>query len=295
MVFFYFYKMLSQGFLEHLSNLIGSKVEHVQSVSGSDISSAYLIETSKEKCFLKVNSNSTALEMFLSEAKALKTIANTSTIATPKVIVCDSFDEKHFLLLEYIEAKSPNSNDLKLFGNQLTQLHQVTSDEFGFDSNNFIGSLNQSNKKHYNWNVFYIEERLFPQFQLAKSKGLLNEKEIPNKDKLKEICFPFFNNVKPSLLHGDLWSGNYLISTSGKPYLIDPALYFGHNEVDIAMSKLFGGFGQSFYKSYHNNLPKDALTEDRFQLYQLYYLLVHLNLFGSSYYSSVKQILRNYF
>jgi len=295
MVFFYFYKMLSQEFINHLSNLLESKTENIQSVSGGDISSAYVIKTSSENFFLKVNSNVTALDMFLSEEKALKTIANTNTIAAPKVIACNSFDNNSFLLMEFIEAKSPNSKDLELFGNQLAQLHKITNNEFGFDSNNFIGSLNQSNKQHNNWNDFYTEERLIPQFELAKSKGLLNIEEIPNKKLLKERCLRYFKNITPSLLHGDLWSGNYLISTSGRPYLIDPALYFGHNEVDIAMSKLFGGFGQAFYELYHSIIPKDEFTDDRIQLYQLYYLLVHLNLFGSSYYSSVKQIMNNYF
>ena len=295
MVFFIFTTMLSNKFLEYLSNLLESKIENFQSVSGGDISSAYLIKTASNNFFLKANSNPIALDMFLSEEKALTTIANTNTIATPKVVACNTFNNLSFLLMEHIEAKSPNSNEIELFGKQLALLHRVTSDEFGFDSNNFIGSLHQSNKTHNNWNDFYIDERLIPQLQLAKSKGLLTESEIPKTDRLKEVCFSYFKNVKPSLLHGDLWSGNYLISDSGIPYLIDPAIYFGHHEVDIAMSKLFGGFGPYFYDSYHSIIPKDELTEDRIQIYQLYYLLVHLNLFGSSYYSSVKQILRNYF
>ncbi len=287
--------MLSQEFLEYISNLLKSKIENVQSVSRGDISSAYIIESSTDKFFLKVNSNTNASDMFLSEEKALETIENTKTIATLKVLACGSFHNDSFLLMEQIDAKSPNSKELDLFGNQLAQLHQITSDEFGFDSNNFIGSLHQSNKTHTNWNDFYIEERLIPQLELAKSKGLLNVNEIPESQKLKEVCFTFFKNTKPSLLHDDLWSRNYLISTTGKPYLIDPAIYFGHHEVDIAMSKLFSGFGNSFYDSYQKIIPKDEFTEDRILLYQLYYLLVHLNLFGTSYYSSVKQILSKYF
>jgi len=287
--------MLSQEFIEHLSNLIDFKIDNIHSVSGGDISSAYLVKTSSEKFFLKVNNNPTALDMFLSEEKALKAIAKTNTIATPKVLACSSFNNSSFLLMEYIEAKSPNSNELELFGNQLAQLHKVTADEFGFNTNNFIGSLHQNNKKHTNWNDFYIEKRLKPQFKLAQSKGLLDSNEIPNTDKMKEVCYRFFANVNPSLLHGDLWSGNYLISSTGKPFLIDPSVYFGHSEIDIAMSKLFGGFGRSFYDSYHSIIPKDEFTDNRIQLYQLYYLLVHLNMFGSSYYSSVKQILQNYF
>ncbi len=106
---------------------------------------------------------------------------------------------------------------------------------------------------------------------------------------------PLFKAVKPTLLHGDLWSGNYLIAKNGTPYLIDPAIYFGHNEVDIAMTKLFGGFGQSFYKAYRYSLPKSDHTEHNTQVYQLYYLLVHLNLFGQSYSGAVKHILSKYF
>jgi len=295
MVFLNFIVMLSQAFLENLSNLLELKIEHIHSVSGGDISSAYLIETSSEKYFLKVNSDIDAGEMFKSEAKALKLIAKTNTIATPKVYACDSFRNDSFLLMEYIEPKRASSEDLKLFGQQLAQLHQVTSDEFGFESNNFIGSLHQSNNKHKLWIDFYIEERLIPQLHLAKSKGLLNDSEFPEMGKMKEDCSIYFKDVNPSLLHGDLWSGNYLISESGKPYLIDSATYFGHSEVDIAMSKLFGGFGQSFYDSYHKIIPKDNFTDSRIELYQLYYLLVHLNIFGSSYYFSVKGLLKKYF
>jgi len=287
--------MLSQGFLENLSNLLDSKVKNIQPVSGGDISSAYVIKTSSKNFFLKVNSNDNALEMFLSEEKALKTIASTNTIAIPKIVACSSFHNDSFIMMEYVEAKSPSSNDLVLFGEQLAQLHMKDSVEFGFDSDNFIGSLHQSNKKHNKWNDFYIEERLYPQLQLAKSKGLIQANEIPSSDKMKDVCLSYFKNVKPSLLHGDLWSGNYLISSKGIPYLIDPAVYYGHHEVDIAMSKLFGGFGESFYDSYHSIIPNNEFTESRIELYQLYYLLVHLNLFGRSYYHSVNNLLRKYF
>lgn len=287
--------MLSQDFLQHISSLLGLKIRDFQSVSGGDISTAYLLETSSKKFFLKVNSNPNALDMFLTEEKALNTIALTNTIAVPKILACSSFENNSFILMEYIEAKSPNSKDLEIFGDQLAQLHNVTSDEFGFDSNNFIGSLNQCNKQHKNWNDFYIEERLIPQLELAKSKGILKTNEIPSTERMKENCLSYFKNVKPSLLHGDLWSGNYLISSEGIPYLIDPAVYYGHCEVDIAMSKLFGGFGNSFYDSYYNIILKDELTESRIELYQLYYLLVHLNLFGRSYYPSVINLLKKYF
>ena len=112
---------------------------------------------------------------------------------------------------------------------------------------------------------------------------------------MNNACQEFFNDISPSLLHGDLWSGNFLIATDGTPYLIDPAVYYGHHEIDIAMSKLFGGFGMSFYKAYQEHFKFDSLTDSRIDLYQLYYLLVHLNLFGSSYMGAVNKILSKYF
>lgn len=287
--------MISKKLLSYISNLIDEEIESHQSVSGGDISAAYLIKTTKNEYFLKVNSKPWASDMFKAEAEGLKAISNTKTISTPKIIVSDNFANESFLLMEYVDSKSGNSDNMELFGMQLAQLHQVTTGSFGFDHNNFIGSLNQSNKKHRFWNDFYIEERLNPQLSLSLSKGLLSNSEIPKSELMKTRCYPYFKDIKPSLLHGDLWSGNYLISMNGNPYLIDPATYFGHSEVDIAMSKLFGGFGATFYESYHNIIPKDECTDNRIELYQLYYLLVHLNLFGSSYYRSVKAILNKYF
>ena len=287
--------MLSKDFSDYLSNLIDFNINTIQSVSGGDISTAFLIQTRKNSYFIKVNSKPWALDMFKVEAKGLKAISNTNTIRTPEVIACDTFKNESFILMEYVESKSASSKDMELFGRQLAQLHEVTSDEFGFEVDNFIGSIHQYNKKHKTWNDFYTEERLNPQLELARSKGLLHDSEIPETELVKTTCFSYFKNIRPSLLHGDLWSGNYLIASGGTPYLIDPATYFGHSEVDIAMSKLFGGFGQSFYDSYHEIIPKDEFTKIRIELYQLYYLLVHLNLFGSSYYGSVKNILRKYF
>ena len=142
---------------------------------------------------------------------------------------------------------------------------------------------------------FYIDERLLPQFDLAQSKGLLRSNEIPDKEIMKGNLNDLIKVVKPSLLHGDLWGGNFLIGKDGTPYLIDPAVYYGHHEVDIAMSKLFGGFGSAFYSAYYEVFPESSRINDRIEIYQLYYLLVHLNIFGSSYYGSVKQILNKYF
>lgn len=279
----------------HITKLLNQDIKSISVVQGGDISQAYRIETTANSYFLKLNSALNALTMFQTETYGLQCIDKTNTIKTPKVIAYDNLESSAFLLLEFIESKSPSSEDFKNLGEQLAQLHKCNSERFGLDQDNFIGLLHQSNTQYETWVEFYTNERLIPQLELAKQKGLLQGSECPNLEHIKNRLQPFFVNIKPSLLHGDLWSGNYLISTNGKPYLIDPAIYYGHPEVDIAMSKLFGGFGEAFYNSYFSYLPTDANTSERIDIYQLYYLLVHLNMFGRSYYSSVSYILKRYF
>ncbi len=281
-------------FQNYLSNLLNETITSISTVSGGDISQTYKLKTPHYNFFLKLNNSENAFTMFQAEANALKYIENTNTIKTPQVFCYDRFDNYSFLILEYIESKSPSNEDFKTFGLKLAELHLVTQNHFGLDQDNFIGSLPQSNKTHQSWLEFYTKERLLPQLELAKQSGYLSDTECPSKSKIQKSLSYLFENIKPSLLHGDLWSGNYLISTKGDPYLIDPALYFGHHEVDIAMTKLFGGFGNDFYKSYHRQFPEDKYTPARIEVYQLYYLLVHLNLFGQSYYGAVSKILKKY-
>jgi fructosamine-3-kinase len=233
--------------------------------------------------------------MFEAEADGLKAIAKTNAIKTPVVYAVNELDEEACLLMEYVPAKSPDSKDLEVFGTQLAVMHQNSSDYYGLKNPNFIGSLPQSNHKHDHWVSFYIKERLEPQFQMAINQNLLSKDDVPDAEKLKSVITSCCPNVKPSLLHGDLWSGNYLIAENGVPYLIDPAVYFGHSEIDLAMSRLFGGFGPSFYAAYYDINPSGPGESDRIAIYQLYYLLVHLNLFGKSYYKSVMEILRAHF
>ncbi|MET2984108.1 fructosamine kinase family protein [Aureibaculum conchae] len=284
-----------ETFIAFLSKKLRESILKYRSISGGDISNAFLLSSEKQDYFLKINSNPNALDMFKAEQKGLTTIAKTNTIKTPKIIDCGKFEDNAYLLLENIPSKQPTDNDFEKLGHQLAELHLVTTTEFGFDSDNFIGSLPQSNHKNKNWVTFYTKERLMPQLKLAVKDKLLNAKEIPEEEEILEVIHNFCKKSTSTLLHGDLWSGNFLIDKYGEPYLIDPAVYYGHNEVDIAMSQLFGGFPPSFYKSYHSLIPKSPHCKDCIKLYQLYYLLVHLNLFGKSYYGSVKQIIKNYF
>ncbi|TYA92273.1 fructosamine kinase family protein [Seonamhaeicola marinus] len=286
--------MLQNAFIKYLENLLSEKVISTAYISGGDISEAFYIETEKQKYFLKTNTLD-KLKMFDLEAKGLQAIAKTNTIATPKIYQSSTFSNSSYLLMEWIESKPASNQDFQTLGKRLAQLHNTSTDSFGFEHNNFIGSLSQSNKKHLSWTDFYIKERLQKQLDLANASNLLSTNEIPTTSTMQEVLQPLFQNIKPSLLHGDLWSGNYLMSSKGVPYLIDPAVYYGHGEIDIAMTKLFGGFSNAFYEAYFNSIPPDTNTNLRIEIYQLYYLLVHLNLFGKSYYGSVTSILRKFF
>lgn len=284
-----------QKLISYISTQIGEEILSFRSVSGGDISSAYQLQTETRKYFLKINANPFALAMFQAEQKGLQAIEETQTIAVPHVHAVGSLEGKSFLLMDFVEAKRPDENDFRQFGTQLAQLHRCTRKDFGFLPDNFIGSLPQSNRLHPHWAEFYWHERISPQLKLACDRRLLHKKEISLPEKALPVFREIFGIVKPSLLHGDLWAGNYLISSDGIPYLIDPAAYYGHSMADIAMSKLFGGFGQPFYDAYHEIIPKSENYSQQIELYQLYYLLVHLNLFGSGYHSGVSAILKRYF
>ncbi|WP_297795314.1 fructosamine kinase family protein [uncultured Eudoraea sp.] len=275
--------------------LLGTKINKCVPVSGGDISRAFVLYTTADRVFCKINSSAAARSMFEAEADGLDAISKTKTLKTPNVYAVGELEEGACLLMEYVPSKSPDPEDLEVFGAQLAAMHQTASPYFGWENSNFIGSLPQSNQKHDNWVSFYINERLIPQFQLAIHQKLLAKNEIPGSIKLQTVISSYCSDVNPSLLHGDLWGGNYLIAENGAPYLIDPAIYFGHSEIDLSMSRLFGGFGSAFYKAYYEINPCQPGESNRMAVYQLYYLLVHLNLFGRSYYQSVKNIVNTHF
>ncbi|GAB5473134.1 MAG: fructosamine kinase family protein [Maribacter sp.] len=281
---------------KHIEYLLCIRIRKIQGLSGGDLSRAYLLETDMERFFCKVNDHADAFDMFQAEKSGLDAIAKTHTIATPKVLLCEKLEQGGLLVMEYIEPKRSGSKDMELLGHQLAALHRFSgASTFGWKTDNYIGSLPQSNHMHSSWPQFYAHERLLPQFKMAYQQQLLSFNEVPTETTLLDMCEKCLPITKPSLLHGDLWSGNYLIASDNTPYLIDPAVYFGHFEVDLAMTRLFGGFDSSFYLAYSEHFPKVGGEKARNDLYQLYYLLVHLNLFGKSYYPQVKSIIGAYF
>ncbi len=266
------------------------KLENAKSLQGGDINEVFLLECGSEKYVIKINEASKYPNMFEAEALGLKLLQVTNSFKIPKIIAAGVEGKTSYLLLEYISTGSTYQVFWKDFAYCLVKLHQTTKNNFGLKHNNYIGSLQQINNIESSASDFYINQRLIPQFKIAD--------ELDFKFSSLER---FFKNISeeipdeaPSLIHGDLWNGNYMVSNKGEPTLIDPAVAYAPREMDIAMMHLFGGFPQDVYSIYNEQFPLIENWKDRISLWQLYYLLVHLNLFGSSYLSQVKGIIKQY-
>jgi protein-ribulosamine 3-kinase len=270
------------------------RLKHVSSVSGGSINAAYCLHTNVGDYMMKRNSKSAYPEMFICEADGLAAIRSTRTIAVPEVVLLTDFEEDSYLVLEWIEGIRATAKASEMLGRQLAAMHKQTAKQFGFGHDNYMGSLPQSNKLHDTWSRFFIEERLQPMVKIAVDRQLLNSQDVQTFDKLYTNLSGLFTEEQPALLHGDLWSGNYLISTHGKPFLIDPAVSYGNREFDIAMTTLFGGFSREFYDAYQESYPLQAGWQQRAALWNLYPLLLHLNLFGSGYLKQVRDGVAKY-
>ncbi|MEJ6980181.1 fructosamine kinase family protein [Pedobacter sp. P351] len=266
----------------------------LSSVSGGSINKCFQIEYGKESFFLKVNSSVKFPSMFIAEAEGLKQIGLTNTIQVPKVICHGVSNDEQFLVLEWIEQGINDACAQAEMGRRLAELHMNTQLQFGLDHDNYMGSLVQSNKRSPSWSEFFIIERLVPQVEMARNRNLLSNSVLIQFEILYKNLDGLFPREIPSLLHGDLWSGNYLINYLNKPVLIDPAIFYGHREVDIAMTTLFGGFQQPFYDAYHEMFPLKEGWKERLDLWNLYPSLIHINLFGQSYVSQLMQILNRF-
>ena len=265
-------------------------------VSGGDINDAYaLVLDDGTALFMKSNS-AAALPFFLAEADGLSAIRRTGAIRTPQVLGIGEDGTRSFLLLEYIRCGSRVRDYWEAFAWELAGMHGAKTDPetgFGFYEDNFIGSNRQINTPHSTWIAFFRDCRLQPQIQKAeKYFDAGDRRQI--RSLLDHLDRYLTEPEKPSLLHGDLWGGNYMTGDDGKAWLIDPAAYYGHPEADLAMTQLFGGFSPDFYEAYREAADLESGYADRRDLYNLYHLLNHLNLFGSGYLPSVRSILRRY-
>lgn len=287
--------MIPSALQTHLGYVLGNPVTAAKPLSGGDIHRAALLTLADGKeYFLKYNVAPQAPEMFRTEALGLTLLGASQVIKVPKVHGQGIAEDWAFLLLEYIAPGYRNRLFWENFGASLAALHGTTSAQFGFAHNNFIGSLAQSNRRHDSWPDFFARERLLPQMRLASEHGRLNNNDESHLERLCNELASICPDEPPALTHGDLWNGNFLCNAASEPVLIDPAASFAHREMDLAMSRLFGGFDTVFYQSYEAAWPLAPDFEERVEIYQLYYLLVHVNLFGGGYVESVRMILKRF-
>ena len=279
---------------EKLKKDYGISIENERSVSGGSINRAYRISTSEGDLFLKYN-DSAPEDFFRKEANGLKLLASAATdLRIPEVIASSppSGNSPGFLVIEFIESGRSGSGEA--FGAALADLHQTDADEFGLNTDNYIGSLPQSNTKHTDWATFFSEERIRPMLQMAIDSEKMDGDSIKKWSSIEGKLDNLMPEITPRLIHGDLWSGNYLFDAEGRAVLIDPAVYYGHPEMDLAFSKMFGGFSPDFYKGYESVSSLENGFEERVPLYNLYPLLVHVNLFGGHYISQANGVLNRF-
>jgi len=282
--------------IRQLERQSGQKIElkKTSPVGGGDINDAFHLVTSVGDFFVKKNSASRFPLMFKKEAMGLRLLEQTGEIKVPQVVDFGEEGDGAFLILKFISSGSRAPRFWENFGKQLANLHRHSADYFGLDHDNYIGSLFQSNRKHKTWRDFFIQERLEVQLKMAKDAGLVDRNTIAAFEKFYLRIDEIFPEEPPALIHGDLWGGNYLTDEAGDPVIIDPAVYFGHREMDLGMSKLFGGFDSRFYESYNQQFKLEKGWQERIDFCNLYPLMVHVNLFGQSYLGSVKSILRRF-
>ena len=288
---------MNRDLKSRLEKILSDRIKYTSSISGGCIADARKLQLESGKVYFLKQLRGSSSVAFDAEESGLKELRKSGAVNVPEV-VCKGPD---FLLLQWIEVGySRSSSSMEMLGRQFAELHRYRGIKFGFYEDNLLGNSTQSNKSSkegsLNWAVFYAENRLEFQTNLAVKNGYATT-ELRNMMENLIKKFPDLisgTEEEPSLLHGDLWSGNYLIDGKGIPWLIDPAVYYGHREADLAMTSLFGGFPNSFYSAYKSAYPIAPGYSEREPLYQLYHLLNHLNLFGTGYYGQVISLLRRY-
>ena len=276
---------------------LGQDVEVIgtQLLSGGGINTAAQVFSSEGVFFVKWNYHDDQPDMFETEARGLDILRETDTFAVPNVVGFGRQQGRDYLILEYLDSGAPAPDYWEQFGQSLALLHAQTRPTFGLHFDNYIGSLPQTNTPNANGFAFFFEQRILPQAGLALYNELLDrplyDKILTLRDRLPDLL----PNDRPALLHGDLWAQNVVVpEQSGLPALIDPAVYYGFREAEIAFTKLFGGFDQRFYDAYHEAFPLNAGFDERVPIYNLYPLLVHTNLFGTGYLAGVEKVLKRF-
>lgn len=276
-----------------LEERLSTDIESISPLSGGDINEVYKINCTLGNYVVKYNSRLRFPTMFYKEANGLE-ILRKGGLRTPNVI--DHFEhmDDQFLILEYVAQEKIENKFWIHFAISLSELHQKSNTSFGLDQDNYIGSLGQYNGQMPTWEEFFISKRLKPLIKMAFDKGLLTRKHLTDFDHFFTVFSELLPVEIPSLLHGDLWSGNLLCGSGQQAVFIDPAVYYGHREVDIAMTKMFGGFDPVYLDYYQDCFPLEKGWEERVPIHNLYPRLVHLVLFGHSYLSGIENVIQRY-
>jgi protein-ribulosamine 3-kinase len=276
-----------------VQSALGDRLTDVRPVSGGNINEAVSGRLGGELVFLKYNRDGPA-GMFEAEAAGLAALRSSKTLRVPRTLAWS--DDPGFLALEHIAPSRGRGEGVgEQLGRGLAQLHRSGTGAFGFETDNFIGSLPQRNCADDSWVAFFTNARLRPQLEHAARTGALGEAQVRAVESLLERLPQLLpDRPAPALLHGDLWGGNYLVGPAGEPVLIDPAVYRGHREVELAFTELFGGFDRAFYAAYEATWPLDPGYGERRDLYNTYPLLVHVNLFGGGYRGQLMSAVRRY-
>ncbi len=262
-----------------------------QPVGGGCINESYRLSDGCDALFVKIN-RADRLSDFMNEAAGLEALRDAGPVRVPETICAGNDGEHAWLVLEYVVLGHPRQNSETLFGDQLATLHRSTGDCFGWTRDNALGTTPQHNPSSKDWVAFWSEHRLGFQLELASSRGFgarLADRGARLRDALPQLIGG--HHPVPSLLHGDLWSGNIGYDVEGRPLIYDPASYYGDREADLAMTELFGGLGREFYAAYQDAWPLDDGYPVRRTLYNLYHILNHLNLFGAGYLSQAESML----
>lgn len=286
---------LPDALTEALHEELGAEVTSAAAVGGGCIANACRVETDTRSYFLKWGQDEVA-ETFPAEAAGLEALAAAdSPLVVPEVIAEQAATDETpaFLVMEWINSGRKGLKFWSSFGEGLAALHEHTGDEYGFDRDNFIGRLPQQNDPERTWPRFFRTRRLAPQVEMAREREAWQSDWNGPLERLYRRLPDLLPEEPPrSILHGDLWSGNFMVTAIGDAALVDPATYYGHREADLAMTELFGGFDEAFYSAYRNASPLQPGYEERREIYNLYHLINHLNHFGGRYASSVDSTLR---
>ncbi|MDQ0158782.1 fructosamine kinase family protein [Alkalibacillus salilacus] len=275
-----------------ISDVTGESINRMKAVSGGDINDSYYVQTMDREYFVKVNKQGPEA-FFNREVEGLNKINETNTINVPSMIDVNDHDDLSYLILEWIDAQK--HGDERQLGEQIGQLHNRIHNHFGYPHFTYVGTLKQPNDLYGSWNKYYRDQRLLNQIQIGESLGVIKgEREKKIHQLLERIENLIPEKPDASYLHGDLWSGNWMFSKDGEPYVIDPSFLYGDRHFELAFTELFGGFSNKFYEGYRSTNHIEPYYSDVKPIYQLFYLLVHLNIFGEVYGSSVDRIVNYY-